>query len=135
MKVNIKLNHKNINKITKGMKKSLLLTADAIKTDLVESQTMPFGETKYNSEGKVIYKGGNLQNTKTTVDKSNVSNGKVSIVSDTPYARRLYFHPEYKFNKKQNPNAGGRWFHPYIDGDKKKYSHKLFRKFMEKEIK
>lgn len=29
---------------------------------------------------------------------------------DTPYARRLYYHPEYNFQKDENPNARGLWF-------------------------
>jgi Minor capsid protein len=29
---------------------------------------------------------------------------------DTPYARRLYYNPEYNFSKDSNPNAQGLWF-------------------------
>ncbi|GER73436.1 minor capsid protein [Bacillus coagulans] len=32
------------------------------------------------------------------------------IVWDTPYARRLYYHPEYNFSKDKNPHARGLWF-------------------------
>lgn len=28
----------------------------------------------------------------------------------TPYARRLYYHPEYNFSTEHNPQAGGYWF-------------------------
>lgn len=28
----------------------------------------------------------------------------------TPYARRLYYNPQYNFQKDRNPNAGGLWF-------------------------
>lgn len=28
----------------------------------------------------------------------------------TPYARRLYYHPEYNFSTEHNPQAGGMWF-------------------------
>lgn len=44
------------------------------------------------------------------------ANGKVSIVSSTPYARRLYYHPEYHFQKYENPFAGGKWFTPWLPG-------------------
>lgn len=27
-----------------------------------------------------------------------------------PYARRLYYNPQYNFRKDKNPNAGGLWF-------------------------
>jgi hypothetical protein len=29
---------------------------------------------------------------------------------DTPYARRLYYNPQYTFSKDVNPNAQGLWF-------------------------
>ena len=35
-----------------------------------------------------------------------------------PYARRLYYHPEYHFNKEHNPNAGGKWLAPWLKGGK-----------------
>ena len=37
----------------------------------------------------------------------------------TPYARRLYFHPEYNFSTKENPNAKGKWLEDWIEGGKK----------------
>lgn len=36
--------------------------------------------------------------------------GKGEVVWDTPYAKRLYWHPEYDFSKDSNPNARGAWF-------------------------
>ena len=38
------------------------------------------------------------------------------LVSSTPYARRLYYHPEYRFDKKENPNAGAGWFDDWAEG-------------------
>jgi hypothetical protein len=38
-------------------------------------------------------------------------------VSTTPYARRLYFHPEYNFRKSNNANAGGKWFEGFLNDD------------------
>lgn len=35
---------------------------------------------------------------------------------DVPYARRLYFHPEYTFHKGGNENAQGKWFEPWLPG-------------------
>ncbi|NUJ19284.1 minor capsid protein [Bacillus glycinifermentans] len=32
------------------------------------------------------------------------------LIWDTPYARRLYYNPQYKFSKDKNPNARGLWF-------------------------
>jgi Minor capsid protein len=36
--------------------------------------------------------------------------GQGRIVWDTPYARRLYYNPQYNFRKDKNPNARGLWF-------------------------
>lgn len=36
--------------------------------------------------------------------------GKGKIKWDTPYARRLYYNPQYNFHTDVNPNAQGLWF-------------------------
>lgn len=115
MKITSKINTKNINLIKQDMINCLVETADAVRSDLVKSQTMPFDE-------------GNLQNKSTFVDDSKKSLGKVSIVSDTPYSRKLYFHPEYNFQKGKNKNAGGEWFNPYINGNKRDLPKKIFER-------
>ena len=80
-------------------------TAEALHTEVVQKQVMPFDT-------------GNLQNESTFVDNSRSSSGKVSLVSSTPYARRLYFHPEFNFRKDENPNAKGEWYEDYVPGGK-----------------
>jgi hypothetical protein len=117
----IKLNLPVIRNLDAGQQRALIKTADAIKTDLQQAQIMPFDT-------------GALQNRSTFVDTSRAAHAKVSIVSDTPYARRLYFHPEYHFSKRENPHAGAKWFDDYIDGAKKEYAQKLFAKFMKREV-
>lgn len=42
------------------------------------------------------------------IRNTQVGNGKV--IWDTPYARRLYYNPQYNFSKDTNPLAGGLWF-------------------------
>lgn len=61
---------------------------------------------------------GNLQNESTFVDTSKSKQGKVSLVSTTPYARKLYFHPEYHFHTDENPNAKGKWYEDWLPGGK-----------------
>lgn len=117
MNVKVKLNHKNISYIKKLANQALAETANALKSEVQQSKTMPFDR-------------GQLQNRSTFVDDSKKNSGKVSIVSDTPYARRLYFRPEYNFKKDKNPNAGGEWFDPYINGNKKNFAQKTFAKLM-----
>ena len=119
MKVTGQVNAKFLARYKNVAQLNLVKTADAMKTDLVQSQTMPFDT-------------GALQNQSTFVDDSKKKQNKVKIVSDTPYARRLYFHPEYNFKKSENPNAGGQWFEPYITGAKKDFAKKTFARFMKR---
>ena len=119
MKVTGKVDKAFLAKYQKTCQENLVRTADYLRTDLIQSQTMPFGE-------------GVLQNNSTFIDSSKKAQNKVSIISDTPYARRLYFHPEYNFRKDNNPNAGGMWFEPYLRGNKKDFAQKVFAKFMKR---
>jgi hypothetical protein len=36
--------------------------------------------------------------------------GEGLIAWQTPYARRLYYNPQFNFSKDKNPNAQGLWF-------------------------
>lgn len=121
MKVTSRVNNTKLKQINSAATESLILTGEALRNNLIESQTMPF-ET------------GHLQNQATFVDSSEANAGKVSVISDTPYARRLYFHPEYNFKKNNNPNAGGMWFEPYINGNKKDYAKKVFARYLRNRI-
>ena len=40
----------------------------------------------------------------------NTQIGSGEVKYRTPYARRLYYHPEYNFSGEKNPDAGGYWF-------------------------
>lgn len=50
-----------------------------------------------------------------------------SLYMTGPYARRLYFNPTYNFYREENPNAGAKWFAPYLPGGK--YEDYIFRAF------
>lgn len=120
--VKTQLNYSNIANIEEKMLQSLIETADATRTDLAESQTMPFDS-------------GNMQNRSMFIDVSKIYKKIVSIVVDTPYARRLYWHPEYKFRKDKNPNAGGMWFHTYMIGPKDKFCQNAFKRILGSKLK
>lgn len=108
MKVNskIKLNMPKIKQLTKAQITALEQTGEALHTEVVQAQVFPRDT-------------GNLQNESTFVDYTNSSRGTVSIVSTAPYARRLYFHPEYNFKKDENPNARGEWYEDWLPGGAK----------------
>ena len=87
----VKLNVPKINQLSKASITSLEKTVNALHTEVVNAQVMPFDT-------------GNMQNDNTYEDYSNSSKGKVSLVTSTPYARRVYFHPEYNFQTKEKLN-------------------------------
>lgn len=122
VKVTGKINNSANAYIKRLMTESLVETANELKKDLKRSQTMPFDT-------------GALQNRSTFVDDSKKNRGTVSVASDIPYARRLYFHPEYNFQKTKNKNASGLWFEPYISGNKKSWVPKTFAKIMKGKLK
>ena len=115
----IKLDEAKLKELTKQQYVSLAQTADALVTDLRDSQTMPFDT-------------GNLQNDSTFIDDSQKEQGRVSVVSSTPYARRLYYHPEYNFRTTNNRNAGGKWFEPYISGNRTDFLKDAFAKLFKR---
>ncbi len=54
-------------------------------------------------------------------------------VTQTPYARRLYYHPEYNFQTDENPFAGGEWYKPWLPGGiSEDFAKEAFRKFYKK---
>lgn len=97
-------------KLNKAIITSLEQTGDYVLDEVVEAKVMPFDK-------------GTLQNESTYVNKEHSKSGMVSIVSSTPYARRLYFHPEYNFQTKNNKNAKGRWLEDWTD--KGKYADEI----------
>ena len=99
----VKLNWPRIRQLSEAAVTALEQTAEALHTEVVQAQVFPRDT-------------GNLQNESTFVDYSESGQGKVSIVSTTPYARRLYFHPEYHFHKDENPNAKGKWYDDWLPG-------------------
>ncbi|MHB8061257.1 MAG: hypothetical protein ACYDG2_01280, partial [Ruminiclostridium sp.] len=58
--------------------------------------------------------------------------GETRISYDTPYARRLYWHPEYNFRTDKNASAQGKWLQTYIDGPKKSFAKNVFKKLYQK---
>lgn len=114
--VKIKINLPQIKQIDRNAKTALEQTAEALHDEIENAQIIPKDT-------------GNLQDESTFVDYSEINQGKVKIVSSTPYARRLYYHPEYNFSTKENQNAQGKWFEPWISGEHKDFAEKVFKMF------
>lgn len=120
VKSTVKLNMPRIRQLTGAAVRALELTAEVLHTEVVQAQVMPFDT-------------GNLQNESTFVDYSQSAGGKVSLVSSTPYARRLYYHPEYDFQTDENPFAGGEWYKPWMEGGvNEDFAPNAFKRFYKK---
>ena len=112
------INKMVLHQITKDVKSSLEMTAEALKTEVIQAQVIPFDT-------------GNLEGESFFVDYNDAKNGEVALVHNTPYARRLYFHPEYNFQTTENPNARGEWYEDWLEGgDKADFAPKTFAKIM-----
>ena len=116
VKVTAKLDSDKLNNITKAHIKSLEMATEALKSDIVTSAVIPkdTGELERSC----------------FVNLENVNNGITHISFDTPYARRLYWHPEYNFRTDKNINAQGKWMDAYINGEKDDFMKKSYFMFL-----
>ena len=109
----VKIYDHAIKKLSDAQIRALAQTAGALHKEVVQAQVIPRDT-------------GDLQRDGTFVDYSQAEKGTVSLVHQTPYARRLYYHPEYNFSKTENKNAQGKWLEPWITGDKKDFCKDTF---------
>ena len=120
VKSTVKMNFPRIRQLTQAAVAALELTAEALHTEVVQAQVFPFDT-------------GNLQNESTFVDTSESAKGKVTLVSSTPYARRLYYHPEFHFQKEENTNARGEWYEDWLPGgSEENFAVDAFKRFYKK---
>jgi len=118
--VNIDLG--KIGEISEAAMTALHKTAEALHTEVVQAQVVPF-------------RTGNLQNESSFVDDSDIESGSVSLVYNTPYARRLYYHPEFNFYQGENPQAQGEWLKKWLDGGSEaEFARAAFQKFYAQEV-
>lgn len=117
MKVNVKvqLYPDKIKKLQEISQKAFELTVEAVLSDIRMSQTVPKNTGELERSGF------------TEID---IQRMVARIIFDTPYARKLYWHPEYNFRQDKNQYAGGLWMQPYIDGDKKNFVKETYGEFL-----
>ena len=123
MKVNstVRINTALINKLCESQIRALEKTTEALHTEVVQEQVIPRDE-------------GTLQNESTFPNYEDSQRGHTEIISSTPYARRLYYHPEFNFQKDENPNARGNWYEPWLPGgDKEDNARNTFKRFYKEE--
>lgn len=93
-----------INKVNKKMADALAKATYVLQDEIREAQVIPRAE-------------GTLQGTGFTIS-DHAKEGYMDMGFSTPYARRLYFHPEYHFRTDENPHAKGKWMEDWIEGGK-----------------
>lgn len=140
MQVNstVKINMPRIKQLTQAAATALEMTAEAVHTEVVQAQVMPRDTGAMQGEKTAIKAGESI--TATYKDGSTATNsiteavnGKVSIITASPQVRRLYYHPEYHFQKDENPNAGGEWYKDWLPGGSKAdFAPKEFKQFYKK---
>lgn len=119
--IKIDLNSTAIAKLEKAIFPAADRAMEAVKTDVITAQVMPFDT-------------GDMQNNQTfTVTETGDGEVTARLVTGSPQARRFYYHPEYNFQTVNNPNAGGEWLEPWIDGDKKDFAQDTFVELYKKE--
>lgn len=121
-KIKVNWNFGAVRQVEQAVATALEQTAQAVLEDVEKEQVMPKDT-------------GTLSEASTFLYDAESRTGVVAIVSDTPYARRLYYHPEYNFLTSKNKNAGGKWFQPWIDGDKKEFAAKAFAEKLRQNLK
>lgn len=115
IKVDVKIDSLKISQLEEAHKQALEMTADSVLSDIKTSAVVPKESGELERSG--------------FVDTAGISWGYTRIIFDTPYARRLYWHPEYNFRKDKNVNAQGKWMESYLIGDNKKFIKDSYSNF------
>lgn len=121
MGIRIDLDTVAIGRLEEAARRAAGLTIEALRGEVVSAQVMPFDT-------------GDMQNNQTfTVVEADKEEVSAKLVTGSPQARRLYYHPEYNFQKVNNPGAGGKWLELWIEGENKDFLEETFREKYRKE--
>lgn len=115
--VNVKVRMKKFQllKLSMAQLQAFEMTAEAIKTEINTSEVTP-KQTGALDESL-------------SIDTGKINKGNIKLRYDTPYARRLYYHPEYNFRTDKNRNAKGLWLDDLLTGDKRRFVEDTYNKF------
>ena len=105
---------KGLKHIDDTLARALAISGEVLQDDMRE-------------EGVIPRMDGTLSGEAFTVNVSRAKQGVIRFQFSTPYARRLYFHPEYHFHKAPwvdskglshdgNPKAQGEWARLWMQG-------------------
>ena len=121
MGIKITLDPKAAAQIDAALLRAAEQTIEALKTEVINAQVMPFNV-------------GTMQNTNTFVDTwQNGDKIQSSLVTSGPQARRLYFNPQYNFQRGNNRKAKGEWLEDWIGGNEKDFVRDTYATILKKE--
>lgn len=121
--MSFKFNMSALKKLDKDIQQCFEQTAEALHTEVLTAQVMPMDT-------------GTMQNDETFVDYSQSSKGFIEIITTSPQARRLYFHPEYDFQTINNENAKGKWWEDWLPGGVyEDFAQKAFSELLRRKLK
>lgn len=124
--VKVKLNKGVVNRLEKAAEQAFEMTVEAVLSDIKTSAVVP-KETGMLQDGGFSPDGKEQRSGYIEID---VKDMVAKIIFDTPYARRLYWNPEYNFRTDKNINAQGKWMQDYIDGLKKDFVKDTYIDFL-----
>lgn len=110
----VTLSADKMKKLREAEEKALEMTEQAVLDDAVAQAVVP-------KRTGTLEKSGFIREAR---------EGVWQVVFSTPYARRLYWHPEYHFRTDKNPNAQGKWMHSYIYGDNRDWVIDTYKEFL-----
>lgn len=100
----LKLNLSALDGLRREAVDAALETVSALRGEVITAQVMPFDN-------------GDMQNKHTSVEQRIEGDDiHTALLTDTPYARKMYHHPEYNFQTVNNPNAQGLWLSSWLPG-------------------
>lgn len=133
VKSRAKIYDKRVKQLEKKAVTALEKTTEYLHTEVVQARVVPRDT-------------GALQGEKFFADCKKKNQGKTELIFEGPYARRLYYHPEFAFNRtvyyddkgikhEGNPHAKGRWLEDWAKGGKKENDVvEAFKEFYRREI-
>ncbi len=106
-KVEIKLDLAKLSGISRAAQDAALEAVGTLRGEVIDTRVMPFDN-------------GILQNSM-GAPQQEIQGDEIRTMlcaggGDVPYAKRLYYHPEYDFQKGNNENAQGEWLKPWLPG-------------------
>lgn len=113
VKVRVTIYPGAIKQLESAKKKAFDATVEAVLADIKTSGVVPKDTGALEDSGYTL-----------------IEDMVAYIIFDTPYACRLYWHPEFNFRTDKNVNAQGLWMQAYIDGEKNSFVKDTYGKFL-----